>query len=136
MRGHTDRAVLYEIYCSFCMSAHALFLRFKTFFILDEYNSVYTSFKAFAQNLVMTKTTTMTNTKTQTFRQHPQRASLETCDLKKKLIRVMRRHDMTTNLRSARNSAFIFVNICVFDVSGPLENLRIPLLFPLLFAVR
>ena len=61
------------------------FLRFKTFFILDEYNSVYTSFKAFAQNLVMTKTTTMTNTKTQTFRQHPQRASLETCDLKKKI---------------------------------------------------
>ena len=43
---------------------------------------------------------------------------------------------MTTNLRSARNSAFISVNICVFDVSGPLENLRIPLLFPLLFAVR
>ena len=90
MRGHTDRAVLYEICCCFCMSAHAFFCVLRHFFILDEYNSVYTSFKAFAQNLVMTKTNTMTNTKTQTFRQHPQRASLETCDLKLEQIALER----------------------------------------------
>ena len=30
----------------------------------------------------MTKTNTMTNTKTKTFREHPQRAVLETCDLR------------------------------------------------------
>ena len=52
------------------------------------------------QKKTMTKTNTETKTMTETntFREHIQRATLETCDLLRHLIRVMRRNDLTKKI--------------------------------------